>query len=238
MSRDNNRLLSQMRKNAHSNTKEIKPKRIIREHGAMRRMERWFTLSSAVLVFTLLLPGNISSFLKSTPDAISEIVKWLYAPESWMGVYSSHPQGYVDIPQDSFTQDAGLAFYFNQFAGNILIGGARGYLLCEAGHEMTNAMVFASIQAGGSSANLEIVDYMNGHKIVLATGVMSKSGVYLDVSLQPKSIRNPEKMLDQSMRLGLHIADNIDDELEDLRWYNYPCDDSRPTLPNTSGTRK
>ncbi|WP_157791918.1 hypothetical protein [Pseudorhodobacter sp. MZDSW-24AT] len=187
------------------------------------------------MVFTFLLPGNILSFLKSTPEAISQIVSQVYSPDAWIGVYSNFPEGYVDIPYSQFTESTDLVFIFDQADGNTLIGEVRGDSLCVAGNMWSQAILFATVRLGGNTADLELVEFLNSSKVLLATGVAKKNGIFLDVELNPVALSDPNKIMSQSLRLGLHphenFSDDPNDDLSDVAGKIRPCDPTVQTLP-------
>lgn len=238
MPKKNGQLLYQMRRNAHDHKSAGKSPSSDRKWHLLHGFERLFTLASAFLVFALLLPANIVAFLKTAPEALSEISTALYSADSWVGVYSNSPQGYVDVPNSEFTEDTDLMFTFHESHGNLLMGDVRGQVLCFSGAVMSQALLFAEVRLGGETADLELVEFIGGYKIVLAKGIARKDGIFLNIEMEPVALDDPKQFISKPLRLGLHPNDSPEDELTGFNARIYPCDPTIPMIPNTSGASR
>jgi hypothetical protein len=137
-----------------------------------KRIRVWaFSVSVSVIGFALVFPGRVARFIDDALSLRESYVEMWLTPTRWEGLYSTRPEGYVDVANMHLTHelDVFIALYYEpdrfEFDGEIL-----SIDFCEYGWPYQNVLARGRIHPFfRNQMTIEVFDFVGGERIELGT---------------------------------------------------------------------
>ncbi|WP_146681491.1 hypothetical protein [Thioclava sp. F28-4] len=127
------------------------------------------------------IPEKIANFKENWPKAKSYYYEVFYQTPRWSGIFDSFPEGVVDMADYGLTEENKAAVDL-VVEGNWVNGTIWWDQSCNLGLPWSGILIQGYINFGGKSAEMEIFDFVGGHKVTFMTGTFRVDDQILEMS--------------------------------------------------------
>jgi hypothetical protein len=197
-------------------------RQFIDEHREPWYKKLWFGVSVlSVVLFTLIinatsLLSNLENFPKDASRTTSKFLSWYFDDEQWTGLWSSFPEGYVDLVEMELS-DVDLRLDITSENGQIE-GMIVSQKMCEA--VPFSPFLLVDGEVDGSTALIRVYDFVGGRRQDFAAATLKREGVIMTIVPTDGLV----DWLPNGARIGLH-PEAKDDEKNSF-FFNF-CKEER-----------
>lgn len=139
-----------------------------------------------LVIDTLSIPKSLVEFQANIDDATQYLYALIYSPENWSGVFDTFPEGNVDMNDMAIVSPVNAALEIEVVDGNLIDGRVWWDKSCDFGSQYQGLLIEGRIQLGGSRADVRILDFIGGHKIIFLEGQLKNDGTILEFAKFPE----------------------------------------------------
>nr|WP_320144339.1 hypothetical protein [uncultured Cohaesibacter sp.] len=149
----------------------------------------YFSLGLVVglAVDVLSFPKLISDFKSHAAEAREYLVALAFRPQIWTGIFDTFPDGFVDMIDMKISSDVEAALQIAVVDDNLIDGRVWWANSCQYGSIYRGLLIEGRINLGGSSADVQIYDFINGHRTEFMHGHLENDGILIKFSDFPSS---------------------------------------------------
>ena len=132
------------------------------------------------------IPKSIVEFKSNMTEAREYASSLVYRTEIWTGIFDTFPEGVVDMNDLGISSSVNAALELAVVEGNRLDGRVWWENSCDLGSPFRGLLLEGYIRIGGSSADVKILDFMDGSRVDFFSGRLENDELTVGFSEFPK----------------------------------------------------